>query len=271
MSSARIGFIGCGNMATSLIKGLRCRDAAQEIWATAPHETTLKKVAAQYGVHIRCDNNSVIDKVDVVVLAVKPHQLKSVCEEISAAVQQYRPLIISVAAGIKVTQIASWLGDGVAVVRAMPNTPCAIGAGVTALLANQYVTGKQRQCAELLFNAVGLVFWVLNDEKIDTVTALAGSGPAYVFLFMEALQQAAIDAGLEEGVAKQMTKQLMLGAAQMAIPDEADVTQLRIAVTSPGGSTEHALKTFEQRGFCEMIAAAFNSARQRAKQLSENH
>ncbi len=205
----------------------------------------------------------------VVVFAVKPQVLQRVATEVASVVQQEKPLVISIAAGIREESLDSWLGGKIALVRAMPNTPALIQTGATVLHANLAASEEQRNQAETILRAVGLVRWVNDEQLMDAVTALSGSGPAYFFLVMEAMESAGVAMGLDQECAHLLTLQTALGAARMAIESRDSPAQLREKVTSPGGTTECALKTFEEGKLRELFATALTNARDRSYELSD--
>lgn len=265
----KIGFIGGGNMASSIIGGLVASGmTASSIWASDPNANTLAKLKDVAAVNTGSDNNSLIAQVDVVILAVKPQLLKVVALDIATAVQARQPLVITIAAGVTSGSLAAWLGGHPAIVRCMPNTPALVRSGATGLYANSKVSATQRQQATTILEAVGLALWVDNEAQLDAVTAVSGSGPAYFFLVMEAMQAAGRDMGLSDEVAKQLTLQTALGAAQMAIASDVEVGELRRRVTSPKGTTERAINILEDGGLRQLFVHALDGARARAEELA---
>jgi len=269
MKTNRITFIGGGNMTASLISGLIADGYdPQLITASDPDSEKLARLAASYGIRSETDNHQAVAAADVVVLAVKPQVLESVARDLSRTIQENQPLVISIAAGVQEGALAHWLGKDVALVRTMPNTPAMIQAGATALHAGKGVSAEQKDLAESILRAVGLTRWVADESLIDTVTALSGSGPAYFFLVMEAMEEAACKLGLDEETARLLTLQTALGAARMAIESNNPPAVLRKRVTSPGGTTERALAILEQGRLRELFMAALEGARQRSVELS---
>lgn len=270
MTQPTIAFIGAGNMAGSLIRGLVADgyDAGQII-AADPNAAQLAALRSQTGVSTAGDNAAAVASAEVVVLAVKPQILQTVARQIAGAVQGHRPLVISIVAGIRERTLQGWLGGGLPLVRTMPNTPAMIGAGATVLHATPEVTPEQQDTAESILRAVGLTRWVEDEDLMDAVTALSGSGPAYFFLVMEAMEQAALELGLPGETARLLTLQTALGAARMAMESHDDPATLRQRVTSPGGTTERALAVFEERGLRSAFAAALMAARDRSVELSD--
>ncbi len=265
-----ITFIGAGNMAISLIKGLLASGyPTEKLTATSPSADNRQQVSQTLGIHCFEHNAEAIQQADIVVLAVKPQVLAEVCADIEASVVKHKPLVISVAAGVRSEDINRWLGDNCAVVRCMPNTPAMIQTGATGLVANKQVSAEQKSDAENILRAVGVAVWVDSDDDIDTVTALSGSGPAYYFLFMEAMQQAAENMGLSESTAKLLTIQTAFGAAKMALESADSCQILRQKVTSPNGTTEQAINSFEANKLPNIVAQAMLAAKNRANQLAD--
>ncbi len=269
MTSKTIAFIGGGNMAASLVSGLVSDDYdPQRIVVSDPDREKLAGLAARFGIRPAVDNRDAVGRADIVVFAVKPQNLKSVAMNIAPEVQARRPLMISIVAGVKEKDIQSWLGNDVTLIRTMPNTPAMLQAGATVLHAGPGVTDDQKNLAESILRAVGLTRWVRDEEKMDAVTALSGSGPAYFFLVMEAMEQVGLDMGLSAETARLLTLQTALGAARMAMESSDGPATLRERVTSPGGTTEKALAVFEAAGIRDLFHKALISARDRSVELS---
>ncbi|MGO4223116.1 pyrroline-5-carboxylate reductase [Lysobacter sp. TAF61] len=267
--SHAIAFIGGGNMARSLIGGLVARgQSARTIHVAEPAEVL--RAALERDFHIRGFDGAAAAATGagVWLLAVKPQVMAGVCAELADIAQSQRPLVISIAAGITAAQLDGWLGGGLAVVRAMPNTPALLGVGITGLYANDHADGHQRDHAAGLLDAVGPTVWIDDESRMDAVTAVSGSGPAYVFLLAEAMQAAGVAEGLKPEAARALVQQTLLGAATMLtrLDEPADV--LRARVTSPGGTTQAAIETFEAGGFRELVARAIAAATERGRQLS---
>lgn len=269
MQYLTISFIGAGNMASSLIKGLLKKNyPAINIWATNNNVEQFNKLK-NLNINLTTDNRLAAQKADIIVLAVKPQMLKIVTGEILDCIQEKTSLVISLAVGINLKTLAFYLSSqSLAIIRCMPNTPALIGCGATGLFANQNCTLSQKSAAEKLFQSVGITVWLSTEEQIDVVTALSGSGPAYFFLFMEALEKAAIELGLAKQDANLLTLQTALGSAQMAIKEEKTLAELRQQVTSPGGTTEQALKFLKNSQFSEMVKKALKEAKNRAEELN---
>ena len=268
--NTKIAFIGAGNMASAIIGGLINNGfTAANIQAADPWQESLDKLTNTTGVYTSNDNNAIIPQADVVVLAIKPQQMKTVCADIQKSVNDKKPLIISIAAGITCTMLEDWLGSDNAIVRCMPNTPALVKTGATGLYANKQVSDTQRSIANQLLEAIGIVNWVDQEPLLDAVTALSGSGPAYFFLMMEAMKEAGIALGLDETTAESLTLQTALGAAKMAIDSDVDIAELRRRVTSPGGTTEAAINSFESSNFRDVFLTALTAADNRSKSLAK--
>ena len=255
-------------MAASLIGGLRAKglDAAQ-IRASDPGAETRARVHAEHGIELFADNAQAIDGADVVVLAVKPQMMKAVCEALRPHLTAQQ-LVVSIAAGITCASMAKWLGEQ-PIVRCMPNTPSLLRQGVSGLYATGAVTEAQRQQAQELLSAVGLALWLENEQQLDAVTAVSGSGPAYFFLLIEAMTAAGEKLGLPRDIAAQLTLQTALGAAHMAVASDVDAAELRRRVTSPAGTTEAAIKSFQAGGFEALVETALGAAAHRSAEMAE--
>ncbi len=268
MAQQLIGFIGAGNMANSLAGGMIAKGIRPaRIWMSDPSQDRLDEVAQLHRVHVSRDNLEVARRVDVLVLAVKPQVMGDACAALREIIEQRQPLIISIAAGVTVANLRDWLGDA-PIVRCMPNTPSLVQAGATGLYAAPDVSAEQKEMAGQILGAVGLTFWFESESELDAVTAVSGSGPAYFFLLMEALIDAARAQGLSAATARQLVLQTAWGASQLAITSEDGPDVLRQRVTSPGGTTAAALQVFEEAGLREQVQAAVAAARERSEQLS---
>lgn len=269
MNDASLTFIGGGNMAASLIGGLIADGWDPARIRVADNDPGQReRLAAHYQVATTPDNTAAVATADAVVLAVKPQVMGDVAQQLAAAVSQQRPLIISIAAGIRTTTLNDWLGRETAIVRAMPNTPALVQSGATGLYANAAVSEQQRSLAESILRAVGLVVWVEDEALMDTVTALSGSGPAYFFLLMEALQAAAEEHGLSAESAHLLAVQTAFGAARMALESSENPATLRRHVTSPGGTTERAIDVLQSGDFEALIRRALQAAKERSRDLA---
>jgi pyrroline-5-carboxylate reductase len=270
MKTQKIGFIGGGNMASSLMSGLIASGhSPQQLWVSDINKDQLASLAANLQVNIAPDNETVIQEAEVVVLAVKPQVLRQVAESVAGLIQQKKPLVVSIAAGITQASLSSWLGADTAIVRCMPNTPALVLTGATGLHANRNVTAAQRDLAENIMRSVGISLWVDDEGDLDAVTAVSGSGPAYYFLLMEAMEKAAEELGLDKHTARLLVQQTALGAAKIALESSESPEQLRKRVTSPGGTTQRAIETFEQGGFTELVSKAMHAARDRSIEMSK--
>ncbi len=268
--STPIAFIGGGNMTISLIGGLLANGhEANAIWVGEPDAAKGQALVERFQIRHVTENATAVAEAEAVVLAVKPQVLECVSRGIAPAIQAHKPLVISIAAGVREAQIDQWLGGGVALVRTMPNTPALVQSGATALHANAGVSQAQADLAESILRAVGIIQWVAEEFLLDTVTALSGSGPAYFFLVMEILEQRAVELGLPEETARLLTLQTALGAARMALESSEPVSLLRQQVTSPGGTTERAIGCLEAGGLRDLLAEAVSQAQQRSIELSE--
>jgi pyrroline-5-carboxylate reductase len=269
MSDWQLAFIGAGNMASAIIGGLVKQgfDPARII-ASDPNAESLARLARATGVTTAIDNAVALEEADVVVLAVKPQVMKQVLTNASELMNKKKPLLISIAAGIRSNSLTRWAG-ALPVVRCMPNTPALVGLGMTVLSANASVTPEQRQRAESILAAVGQTRWTDDETLLDAVTAVSGSGPAYFFLVMEAMQAAAESLGLSPEAARQLVVQTARGAAELAAHSDESTAQLRINVTSPGGTTERALAVLESAGLREHFQAALTAACDRSRELAD--
>jgi pyrroline-5-carboxylate reductase len=268
MSKTRIAFIGAGNMAASLIGGLRAKGLeAAQIRASDPGEETRARVSAEHGIEVFADNAQAIEGADVVVLAVKPQAMKAVCEAIRPSLKPDQ-LVVSIAAGITCASMNNWLGAQ-PIVRCMPNTPALVRQGASGLFATAEVSAEQRQQAQELLSAVGIALWLDEEQQLDAVTAVSGSGPAYFFLLIEAMTAAGVKLGLPADIAAQLTLQTALGAAHMAVSSDVDAAELRRRVTSPAGTTEAAIKSFQANGFEALVEKALGAAAHRSAEMAE--
>lgn len=265
----KITFIGAGNMASSLAGGMIAKGMDPiNVTLSDINEQQLQHVRKQLQVNTTRDNINACQKADVVVLAVKPQVMGAVLAPLKELFEQRKPLVMSIAAGITLSQLENWIGADTPIVRCMPNTPALVETGATGLYANANVSQAQREQARSIMGSVGLALWVDNEDQIDAVTAVSGSGPAYFFLVMEAMIEAGKALGLSEQVAKQLTLQTALGSAQMAITSDVEPDELRRRVTSPGGTTERAIGIMEDKQLRAVFAEALQGAYQRSKELS---
>ena len=256
-------------MAGSLIKGLLATGInPASIWVADIDQEKLEQLATSSKVNT-ASSEDFAAIADVLVLAVKPQAMKNVCLQLTKEIRSNKPLIISIAAGITADNLAAWLGTDSSIVRSMPNTPALIGRGASGLFANSAVSDSQGEIAQAIMEAVGISVWVAEEKDIDSVTAVSGSGPAYFFLFIEAIQKAAVQLGLSEDLARQLSYQTALGAAELAISSDDDIETLRKNVTSPGGTTEQAILAFENGGLRKLVTDAVQAAQRRSVELAE--
>ena len=276
----KIAFIGGGNMATALIGGLLKQGfAATDISAVEPFEAARAKLTAQLGIACTAAPSAALGGMDVIVMAVKPQNMREAAQAVATylkpptttpAAQQ---LIVSIAAGTRIADLARWLGVGGkphhTIVRCMPNTPALVGLGITGMCAAPSVSAEQRATAERILHAVGEVVWVKSEALIDPVTAVSGSGPAYVFYFLEAMIEAGTRLGLDAASAKRLAIATFTGAAKLAADSSDDLATLRANVTSKGGTTAAALQVMIERQVKEAIGSAVEAASARGRELGE--
>ncbi len=269
MTPQTIAFIGGGNMASSLIGGLIADGYdPQTLNVSEPDEAKRGALAERFGVSTFADSLDALRGAATAVLCVKPQMAHRVCRDIAPAIGPEGPLLISIMAGITEASIQGWLGQRAAVVRTMPNTPAMIQSGAIAMHASNEVDPDQRNRAETIMRACGLARWVADEALVDVATAVSGSGPAYFFLLMEAMERAGIELGLEPEDARLLTIQTALGAARMAMESDDPPQTLRERVTSPGGTTERALSVLDEGGFVPLVERAVGAARQRSVEIS---
>jgi pyrroline-5-carboxylate reductase len=265
----RLAFIGGGNMAAALIGGLTKRGLpAQRVVVADTNADQLQKLVRDFGIHAAADNADAVKGAEVVILAVKPQQMRGVAQGLAPHVAESQPLLISIAAGIPHAALARWFGPRIPVIRTMPNRPAMNGFGATGLYAPASVGAANRALAETIMAAVSATVWVEHESQMDTVTALSGSGPAYFFLFMEALEAAAHERGLPNDVAHRLTLETAFGAAQMARHSVESLATLREQVTSKGGTTAAALAVLDAAGLRAIVAHAVAAADRRSAELA---
>ncbi len=256
-------------MAAAIIGGLIQNGyCASNIIASDPNQAQLEQLHEKFAITTEADNLKAVAKADVVLLAVKPQVLGSVAKALAPALT-HQPLIISIAAGIPIASLAAWLGDSQALVRCMPNTPALVGVGASGLYANAYTNPAQRALAEQILAAVGVVAWLDEESQIDAVTAVSGSGPAYFFYVMEAMIEEGVRQGLSADLARQLTIETALGAATLAKASDEAPAELRRRVTSPGGTTEQAIRRFDEAGLPAIFAEAMVACAERSVTLAE--
>ena len=267
----RIGFIGCGNMSSAVIKGMVQTNAfkANNIMVSNRSIEKLQTIQTELQVNITQDNNELCNFCNVIVLSVKPQMFDDVCKPL-VKLDLSNKLIISIAAGVKTEQIAKLLQQDVAVIRAMPNTPSVISEGATGLFSNRKCSQNDKLIAEKIFKSVGKTAWVDEENQINTVTAIAGSAPAYVYLFMQAMIDQAVTLGFNSNDARNLVTQSVLGTAKLAqFKHDVKLDDLREAVTSPGGTTFEAIKSFNNNNFSKIVKEAVNAAYNRGVSLGK--
>jgi len=268
----KLAFIGGGNMAAALIGGLTRQGLARgRIVVSDPNREQTDRLVRDYGVGAAADNQTAARDAEVVILAVKPQQMRSVALGLAPHVSAAGPLVISIAAGIPHAALMRWFGAGTPVVRTMPNRPALNGFGATGLYAPAAVGAAHRALAESILAAVSATVWVEHESQMDTVTALSGSGPAYFFLFMEALEAAAHARGLPTDIAHKLTLETAFGAAQMARLSGDSLGALREQVTSKGGTTAAALEVLDAAGLRAIVAHAVAAADRRSAELAAEY
>ena len=266
-NSTTIGFIGAGNMAYALIAGLiKHNFPAENIKVSDTNEVLLSQRQSEFNLEVFTDNAQLVECCDVVVLAVKPQILSKVCQQIKDSIR-HNSLIISIAAGVRLTDISRWLGGSSAIIRTMPNTPALLGQGATGMSSNTITTKEQCRLAEQILGSVGQCFWVDDEKLLDAVTALSGSGPAYYFLMIESMTKAGVALGLDEETAEKLSLQTALGAGMMANNSNDSAHQLRAKVTSPNGTTQAAIESFQDQNFETIVSHAMRSAFDRAREI----
>ena len=271
MNHARLCILGAGNMGRALIGGLlRAGALPGEITVGESVAAVREALSRDLGVRATADNRAAMTGAAVVVLAVKPQQAQAVLTPLAPALRTAHALLLSVAAGVRVATLEGWCGAGVGVVRAMPNRPALVGAGVTGLYAPPQVAAPQRALAERVMKSVGEVVWVPGEDALDTVTALSGSGPAYFFLLAELLAEAGEQLGLEGAAARRLAAVTLYGAGLLTQSGDADLRQLRAEVTSQGGTTEAALRVLEGSDLRATVTRALAAAAQRSRELGSS-
>ncbi|NOZ53363.1 MAG: pyrroline-5-carboxylate reductase [Gammaproteobacteria bacterium] len=266
----KITFIGGGNMASSLIGGLVADEFnVADISVVDIDPEKRQHLSQQFGVQTFSELSAALEQVDVAAFCIKPQNFQEVAQAAAIDIKRQKPLVISIAAGIRTSDIATWLDDASAIVRAMSNTPALLRCGASGLYANARVTQAQRDQAESILRATGIVEWVQDESLMDVVTALSGSGPAYFFRIMESLTAAASQMGLPQEAAHLLTIQTALGAARMALESDDNIATLRQRVTSPGGTTEQGLKVMEENNIDQFMADILDAARKRSIELAD--
>lgn len=273
MQNLNIVFIGGGNMGQALVTGLLDSDwNADSITIVDNDQAILSKLSEKFSnCHVYSQSEAALNLADVVVLAVKPQAMQTACVQIAAQCQIKRPLIISIAAGVLINSIDSWLGGELPIIRCMPNTPALVQSGITGLYANTEVSAKQRELAFEILSSVGTALWLEYESLLDAVTAVSGSGPAYFFYLIEAMMDAGKSLGLNETQARELTVATATGAAKLIAKSDQSAQALRLAVTSKGGTTEAAINTLQQYDMKKIIETAIKNAATRSQQLSNTN
>ncbi|MGI9228317.1 MAG: pyrroline-5-carboxylate reductase [Gammaproteobacteria bacterium] len=264
----KIAFIGCGNMGRSMIGGLVAAGYPAELIYGVEPVAAQRQAVAELGVRTLTEIDQSINDCAAIVLAVKPQAMSAALQQLGGLPKHAAPLLISIAAGVTVASISAGLKPDSAIVRVMPNTPALLQKGAAAMFGNKYVSSKQKQLADQIMQSVGIVVWLDKEELLDVVTAISGSGPAYFFLFIELLEKIARESGLDADSASTLTMQTALGAAAMVAAGEHTPAALRQQVTSPGGTTEQALKVLMDGRLEQVLQQAVKAAREQAVQLS---
>lgn len=265
-----IAIIGTGNMGASLISGLiKSNHPPKHIVAFDHHETKLDLLRETFHIQTKTSAEEALIDADILIFAVKPNHLLPLASRLTTHIQAHHPLIISVAAGITIADLQDIIGKETPIVRAMPNTPAMIGCSATALFANAHVNQVKRDLAESVMRSIGMIVWLTHENQLDVVTALSGSGPAYFFLIMEVMQEAAESLSLPAETARLLTLETALGAARMAIESGQAVATLREHVTSKGGTTEAAISVLENHHIRSLFKEALTAAKERSETLSK--
>lgn len=264
--SVSIGFVGGGHMASALIGGLLGKGfSTEQVQVVEVSAEARERLRQRFGIDAQESIDPGFTSCECIVLATKPQELREVASALASSM--HHQLLISIAAGIRTGDLSRWLGGYRRIVRAMPNTPAVLGCGMSALYAAPAANASERNLAESLLSAVGETLWLTDEDAMDAVTAVSGSGPGYVYYFIEALEEAARRQGLDAAAARKLTLQTVLGAARVASECPEDPTMLRTRVTSPGGTTERAIRLFEAAGLKEIVGRAVEAAAERAREL----
>jgi pyrroline-5-carboxylate reductase len=270
MSHLELTILGAGNMGRALIGGLlRHGMRPEQIAVGESQEASRTALSREFGVAATADNAAAISRASLIVLAVKPYHAGSVLTPLASQLQQRRPVVLSVAAGVRIETLQSWCGAGVPVIRTMPNRPALVGAGASGLFASPEAGASHRAMAAQIMQSVGEIFWVATEDALDVVTALSGSGPAYFFLLAEAMAQAGVDLGLPPDTARRLSIATLHGAGLLAQVGDGDLARMRAEVTSKGGTTEAAVRILQAAGFNELVGRALEAAASRSRELAE--
>jgi len=270
MSHIELTVLGAGNMGRALIGGLlRHGMRPEQIAVGESLEAARTTLSRELGIAATTDNAAAIRNANVIVLAVKPQDTGAVLAPLAPQLQQRAPVVLSIAAGVRIEALRAWCGAGVPVIRAMPNRPALVGAAVTGLFAPAEVAPAHRAMAAQIMQSVGEVVWVAREDALDVVTAVSGSGPAYFFLLAEAIAKAGVDLGLPADAAQRLSIATLHGAGLLAHASDGDLARLRAEVTSKGGTTEAALNTLQSGSFNDLIGRAIEAATRRGRELAE--
>lgn len=267
----KIGFIGGGHMTTNFLAGLIGTQMAQpeDIYVFDRNEPKRSKLASRYGVNISRDNDELISNCKVVFLSVKPQGMQDMIHQHRQVLIEYKPLIVSLAAGIHLQSFADWLNDSIKLVRVMPNMPSSVGLGASGMLANDNVSEQDKEQVRKLVDSVGISAWVDSDADIDAITALSGSSPAYFMLFAQHLAGSAKASGIDAEDAKAFAVQTMLGTAKLIASSDESLDELITGIQTKGGTTEQAVLSFKRDNLDSVVERAFNAARDRAAELAK--
>ena len=269
MSNEHLAILGGGNMGRALIGGLLRRGTRPEhIFVAERMDAARESLSRDFGIVASKDSRTAMAEASLIVLAVKPQDAQAALAPLRPLLQRNRPLLVSVAAGIRLSALESWCGAGVPVVRSMPNRPALVGAGATGLFAPPHVAAVHRERAEGVMLAVGQVVWVSSEDELDLVTALSGSGPAYFFLLAELLMQAATELGLDAAVARKLALATLQGAGQLAGSGDGDLRRMRAEVTSKGGTTQAAVEVLEAADLRAIVTRAMQAAARRSREIA---
>jgi pyrroline-5-carboxylate reductase len=270
MSHFELTILGAGNMGRALIGGLlRHGMRPEQIAVGESQDAARTALSREFGVAATADNAAAISRANLVVLAVKPYHAGSVLTPLASQLQNRRPVVLSVVAGVRIETLRSWCGAGVPVIRTMPNRPALVGAGASGLFASPEVDAAHRAMAAQIMQSVGEIFWVATEDALDVVTALSGSGPAYFFLLAEAMAKAGVDLGLPQDTARRLSIATLHGAGLLAQVGDGDLARMRAEVTSKGGTTEAAVRILQAAGFNELVGRALEAAASRSRELAE--
>lgn len=271
MIGKQIGFIGGGNMATAIARGLiNAGVDPNHLFIGQPGKAKRAALRKKLpGVSIIADNTIVADKAEVLMLATKPQILPAICKKLQQAVQAKKPLIISIAAGIRCADIERWLGGRLAIIRVMPNQPVLLDLGMSALFANEQASDDEKAIAEDMLRAVGKAVWLNSENHMDAATAISGTGPAYFYLMIDMLIKAAINFGLDESTAKLLAVETAKGAAAVAGTEPEAIASLIDRVRSPAGTTDAAFASLDGNNFRDIFAVAVAAANDRAASLAD--